>query len=226
MANAEDFEFLASKQDFYPAQPYNTPAILDFASAIDLNIKKLMDLGCGDGQLIRYLHLRNSSVQFSGLTTPGTSRKINSLGFQIKEGDMHLLPWENETFDAVTARHVLEHSISPLISLQEINRVLVPGGFLYMVVPDPNSEWIALWQDHYSVLTYNNWRKLIQDSGFEIENFIESTWLASHSMKNEIEYRFKLKKLGSNIIPLKVKSSLDVHLMGKPKLEFQGHSKN
>ncbi len=183
-----------------------------------------MDLGCGDGQLIRFLYDRNSSVHFSGLTTPGSSIQINSFGFEIKEGDMHYLPWENEFFDTVTARHVLEHSISPLISLQEINRVLVPGGYLYMVVPDPNSEWIAFWQDHYSVLTYNNWCKLIRDSGFLIESFTESTWLASHSMQNEIEYRFKLKKIGTSLIPLDAKSPLKAESMGNPGHEFQGSS--
>jgi SAM-dependent methyltransferase len=181
-------------QDFYHAQPYNTPAILDFGRSVNLEIDRLLDIGCGDGQLLRFLKSRKENVEYFGLTGPGSLSNFPTTDLKILEGDMHSLPWPDNFFDTVTARHVLEHSIAPTLALREIRRVLKPGGSLYAVMPDSSSEWIAEWDDHYSVLTPHNWKKLFSDNGLELVNYKESTWLASHSMMNEIEYRFIVKK--------------------------------
>jgi len=181
-------------QDFYPAQPYNTPAILDFGRTVDLEIERLLDIGCGDGQLLRFLKSRNDTVKYFGLTSPGSLSNLPPSDLEIVDGDLHSLPWPDNYFDIVTARHVLEHSIAPTLALREISRVLKPGGTLHAVMPDSSSEWIADWEDHYSVLTPHNWRKLFSDVGLIEKSFEQSTWLASHSMAAEIEYRFILQK--------------------------------
>jgi SAM-dependent methyltransferase len=191
------FYEIAADQDVYPAQPYNTPAILDFGDSINLDIENLLDIGCGDGQLLRFIETRNENVDLFGLTAPGSLPQLLDSKIKILEGDMHALPWPNNFFDAVTARHVLEHSISPYLAIKEIFRVLKPNGTLYAVMPDSSSEWIALWEDHYSVLTPSNWKKLFMDNGFDLVRFNENEWLASHSMAHETEYRFILRKSSS-----------------------------
>ena len=40
------------------------------------------------------------------------------------------------TFDGVVASHVIEHTANPLAVLAEFHRVLKPGGYLVLVVPD------------------------------------------------------------------------------------------
>lgn len=42
------------------------------------------------------------------------------------------------SYDIVLCSHVLEHTANPLQALEEWNRVLVPGGFLFLIVPDKN----------------------------------------------------------------------------------------
>jgi SAM-dependent methyltransferase len=47
------------------------------------------------------------------------------------------LPYEDATFDAVVACEVIEHlNFNPLPVLQEFNRVLKPGGYLYLGTPN------------------------------------------------------------------------------------------
>ncbi len=45
------------------------------------------------------------------------------------------LPQELEVFDAVVSTQVLEHVAAPRAVLGELNRVLVPGGWLWLTVP-------------------------------------------------------------------------------------------
>ena len=49
--------------------------------------------------------------------------------------DAHILPFANESFDAVVAIAVFEHLERPWIVTAEIERVLKPGGAFYMEVP-------------------------------------------------------------------------------------------
>lgn len=187
-------EFATKAQAYYPSQAYNTPAIMEFASLIHATDEKLLDIGCGDGQLLRVLSERFPNLTLSGLTASEEERAACGSTYDVRVGDMHQLPWDDTSFDIVTARHSLEHSISPLIALFEINRVLKLGGKAYIVVPAPSSEWVLKWPDHFSVLPKPMWEKLFFDAGFEIEDFCEGSWIASYSMASEPEYRFTLRK--------------------------------
>ena len=50
--------------------------------------------------------------------------------------DARALPLAGDTLDYLCSSHVLEHLPDPLAALHEWHRVIVPGGFLYLVVPD------------------------------------------------------------------------------------------
>ena len=50
-------------------------------------------------------------------------------------GDGHSLPFKDNTFDAVISEAVLEHVHSPNRVVQEIYRVLKPGGYICVAVP-------------------------------------------------------------------------------------------
>jgi SAM-dependent methyltransferase len=49
--------------------------------------------------------------------------------------DGHKLPFADETFDAVLVQAVLEHVLNPQIVVEEIYRVLRPGGLVYADTP-------------------------------------------------------------------------------------------
>ena len=49
--------------------------------------------------------------------------------------DIHALPFEDRVYDTVLANNVLEHSYDPVRCLQEIRRVLKPGGRLFALIP-------------------------------------------------------------------------------------------
>jgi ubiquinone/menaquinone biosynthesis C-methylase UbiE len=111
----------------------------------------LLDWGCGHGQMTHLLRER-------GVATSAYDYRAD-----LADGELHpltrfpdvaalygidgvRLPYESDSFDAVLSCGVLEHVEDPDASLEELRRVLHPGGVLYVFkLPNRRSwtEWFA-----------------------------------------------------------------------------------
>lgn len=104
---------------------------------------RVLDAGCGTGLLAKYIH---DTLKPESLTEIDTSQAMldrareytaDSKTF-IMNGDILNLPFENETFDAVTTTWVLETLDDPKRAMHECLRVLKTGGVLacsYVNIP-------------------------------------------------------------------------------------------
>lgn len=50
-------------------------------------------------------------------------------------GDIHAIPLEEASIDAIICRSVLEHVQDPGLAMKEMHRILKPGGVLFLQVP-------------------------------------------------------------------------------------------
>ena len=104
----------------------------------------LVDLGCGEGHLLAAFAARNPDLRFFGLDL---SPKLCELARQrlpaavVREGDVEALPFGAGEFDAVSMTEVLEHLSEPQRALAEIFRILRPGGWLLLTLP--NRDWLC-----------------------------------------------------------------------------------
>ncbi len=96
--------------------------------------KDILDVGCGAGFLSNAMAVAGHSV--SGLDMSNESLAIakkydetNSVNYLY--GDAYQLPFENESFDVVSAMDFLEHVEEPVRVIQEAQRVLKPGGVFF-----------------------------------------------------------------------------------------------
>ena len=90
-----------------------------------------IDIGCGDDSLI---------------IPSGTVRP-----WDRQDGDaQYLASVPDATFDFVYSSHCLEHMVEVPVSIANWRRVLKPGGFLYVVVPDYVLYEKATWPSRYN----------------------------------------------------------------------------
>jgi ubiquinone/menaquinone biosynthesis C-methylase UbiE len=98
-------------------------------------------------------------------------------GYTVVTGDMHDLPFADGVFDCVASKHTLEHSLLPMVAIEETKRVLKPGGLFILVTPP--GHWDAN-AGHF----VQGWNKLhlsylIAVCGFEVLASDEKGWSAS-----------------------------------------------
>jgi SAM-dependent methyltransferase len=90
----------------------------------------VMDLGCGAGDSVDQFRSVNPSVRWVGVDlerSPEVARRVRTdAEFRVFDGVR--IPAEDDSFDAVYCKQVLEHVRSPGPLLDEVARVLRPGG--------------------------------------------------------------------------------------------------
>lgn len=129
----------------------------------------ILDVGCGQGVALRHFVARGAVP--TGISLYDADLAVCAReGYRVLKMDQSFLEFEDASFDLVWARHVVEHSIMPYFTLFGINRVLKPGGILYLEVPGAETSCShERNRNHYSVMGKSMWNELIERSGFTIQ---------------------------------------------------------
>jgi SAM-dependent methyltransferase len=120
--------------------------ILPLAARELAGAKKVLDVGCGDGQVSR-LAARIGAEVIGVDPTWNCVRVAGERGTTVARAGAAALPFASESFDAVVACLVFEHIRDVDAAIAEVARVLQPGGrfcfFLnHPLLQTPNSGWI------------------------------------------------------------------------------------
>jgi SAM-dependent methyltransferase len=131
---------------------------------------RILDVGCGTGANLLMLSKYGDAE--------GVDVSEDALSFchergleQVKLGAAEALPYDDGTFDLVTALDVVEHLDDDLAGLREMRRVLRPGGRVLLFVPT----FMFLWglQDdvshHRRRYRMPELRRVLEQAGFEVE---------------------------------------------------------
>jgi SAM-dependent methyltransferase len=128
-ATDENLRIRIETHRLYTIGPPLEPAV-DAALALT-GTESLLDIGTGPGDFP--IRLRNAGHRgpLVGIdSSPGMAAKARSSAADIEflQADAQHLPFRDESFDVVTARHMLYHVPDIPLALQEAHRVLKPGG--------------------------------------------------------------------------------------------------
>lgn len=102
---------------------------------------KVLDIGCWNYSFKRYC----DELKIEGLKHYGVDREDPQAAppadytFRKIELNNESLPFEDETFDAIVASHVIEHVNDQLSLMKEIFRTLKIGGIVYVECPSDRS---------------------------------------------------------------------------------------
>jgi ubiquinone/menaquinone biosynthesis C-methylase UbiE len=101
---------------------------------------RLLEVGCGAGNILEKAPPGNLfGVDISAFIVAKASRRLGEKAV-LFQADAQNLPFKDRVFERVICSEVLEHLLDPLVSLQEIARILNHRGVAIISVP--NELWI------------------------------------------------------------------------------------
>lgn len=101
---------------------------------------RVLDIGCGNGAFLHALGDRGWD-RYGVEPVAEAARQARARGLNVHHGMIESGGYRAEFFDAVFAHHVLEHLPQPVASVREAFRLLKPGGWFVIVVPNPAGFW-------------------------------------------------------------------------------------
>ncbi len=133
------------------------------------NAQKILDVGCGTGELGRYRP--SPLVEVYGVDhDPGAVAQATQFEKAVcVDLESEPLPYEDASFTAVLAKDIFEHVQNPGRVAREIFRVTRPGGVLIasVVMARPTRVWADY--THVRGFTKQSARLLLEDTGFTVE---------------------------------------------------------
>lgn len=157
-------------RDVYPQPPdaghtrWATEVLTRWLPLFACEHKTLLDVGCGQGFCKPIVN--GLGWQWTGVTVGEDYEACVKQGVApVFQADMTFLPVDDGAYDVVFARHVIEHSPMPLVTLMEWRRVM--ASFLILVIPRPEA-YGGGGRNHYYVLPEANWQALIEFAGMGI----------------------------------------------------------
>jgi len=133
------------------AQKPGAPPFSDLIPFADTHGADVLEIGCGTGvhaRLLAEAGARLTAVDLTPTAVELTKRRLDLAGLQadVREADAESLPFADASFDLVWSWGVIHHSESTDRVLDEIARVLRPGGRLALLVYHRSS--ITFWVDY------------------------------------------------------------------------------
>jgi ubiquinone/menaquinone biosynthesis C-methylase UbiE len=161
MRNAYVETAVAQRYDSARSLPSETKSLWLAAvrSAIsDAAIERVLDLGCGTGRFTAALAetfcCTAVGVEPSGAMLDVALNRGES-NVEWKQGDAENIPLEDHSVDLVFMSQVFHHLLEPQRALQEINRVLTPGGYLAIRngtrEHNPELEWLRFFPEAWKI---------------------------------------------------------------------------
>lgn len=140
---------------------------------------RILDIGCGSSRIVQTI----PGVVGTDLAMRKL-RWLRATGRYLFQGDMNRLPFRDGVFDTVICSEVIEHIPKEDVRLDEIIRVISPGGLLVLGTPDySRKRWLLLeWvygkvfpngyvEEHINRYSREGLRKELTDLGLEILSY-------------------------------------------------------
>lgn len=158
---------------------------------------RFLDIGCGSGALAA--RMRDLGWDAEGIDhDPSAVDAARSRGLAVRVGDIRQQGYPDASYDAICAKHVIEHVHDPASFLAECYRILRPGGKLVLITPNLNSKghrtfgefWLHLDPPrHIFMWQPGSLRKAVESQGFACERvftsprYADDAWSRSHEIQ-------------------------------------------
>ena len=141
-----------------------------------INKGSILDVGCGGGFFLSNFNQKKwkcFGLEIDPDTAPYAKKNFN---IDVHIGTSEKIPFKDLQFDVVCFRGSFEHLVNPEKTMLEVNRVLKPGGYLYIcALPNVDSYCAKLYKDkwnqfdakeHIFMFSLSSLKKLVAQFGF------------------------------------------------------------
>jgi SAM-dependent methyltransferase len=99
---------------------------------------RLLDVGCWDGAATERFAAELGAAMHGIEIFPEPAERARARGVDVAAVDLEreVFPWDDATFDVVVANQIFEHLKNIWLPLSEVYRVLRPGGYFVISVPN------------------------------------------------------------------------------------------
>jgi 2-polyprenyl-3-methyl-5-hydroxy-6-metoxy-1,4-benzoquinol methylase len=106
---------------------------------IHINSGHLLEVGCGTGEFLRTAKMAGWTVSGLELSSSFRTAALNWYNLELVSEELSEADFAENIFDIVAMNHVFEHLPDPIDFLVQISRILRPGGWLFIIVPNLSS---------------------------------------------------------------------------------------
>lgn len=133
------------------------------------NGKKIIDLGCGQGEHLKYFGPESIGFDIS----PKNIKVAIKNGLKVKLSNMNQPPLLEEKYDVVFSSHLIEHLENPVTFLRYSRKQIKKNGFLVISLPNEHSvihlkyPYFTYDGNHLYSISLRNLRELLEYVGYE-----------------------------------------------------------
>lgn len=102
--------------------------------------ERVLDVGCGSGKLLynlRHKFEELCGIEFSEARVGIAAAALEGLNSDVRQGNIEgRLAWDDGSFDVIVLSDVIEHVVNLWAAMEEITRLLKPGGHVVMSTPN------------------------------------------------------------------------------------------
>lgn len=183
--------------------------VLTKVTTYDLNNKKILDIGCGDGLILRSIKNKFKNTSLFGIDLSEDNQKFlkqHNILVQGVDISSEKLPFKDNSLDIIICTEVIEHVFDCQHMVNEMYRVLKKNGTLFItthnsfnfymrlkyllgIIPTGSLDVTGSTQgEHIHLFNKTIFRKLFLNAGFRIQNMQDYSWFKLSSVQLRTRY--------------------------------------
>lgn len=136
--------------------------------------RAFLDVGCATGMLVEAMAAKGWAAQGVDLCRESAEYGATHRGVRIFAGTLEEARFPDDFFSAVHFSHLIEHVPDPRRFLEEVRRILRPGGFALVTTPNVDgfqarlfrAGWRSVIADHLTLFSRRTLGRLLGETGF------------------------------------------------------------